>query len=194
MALKFVFVGDSGTGKTSINKKLITGNFFEKENIPTIGAILSCKQYLFEKNQHPIKVEFWDTAGQEKFRSVIPMYYRDASVIFLIFDLTNQLSYQSMTNYWIDLVKNYSSKIYLIGNKSDLINDRIVNKEEIILFANKYNLKYHELSAKTDDLNSFIRDVISLLIKSTDQELSRAKNLSVDLISPKNKDSCCFVN
>jgi len=112
-----------------------------------------------------IKIQLWDAAGQEKFRNIIQSYYRNSSVIFLVFDHSNRQTFEHLT-IWIEQILN-SNKwtdelplFFLIGNKNDLQNQ--VNQEEIDLFCNKYKItSYYSVSAKKDEalLNTIITSV-----------------------------------
>ena len=158
LTFKFVFIGDPGTGKTSINHKFITGQF-EEATDATIGVIFSCKQYYSEKYNTNIKINFWDTAGQERFRSIAPMYYRGSSAILLVFDISDRITYQNIIDYWIEKVKYENCfQIYLIGNKKDL--HRQVTKKEAQELAIKNQFDYKEISAKYDDLDKLLSNII----------------------------------
>ena len=114
---KIVLLGDSHVGKSSIITRLISQTFFD-HNESTIGA--SYHHFIL----NDITLDIWDTAGQEKYRSITPMYYRNAKVALIIFDVTNEKSYKSVA-YWLKELKysgNY--KIYVIGNKVDLLNGK----------------------------------------------------------------------
>lgn len=159
LTLKFVFIGDAGAGKTAINHKFITGEFNESLNKSTVGVVFSCRQFQFKKYKYPIKVHFWDTAGQERFRSIVPMYYRGSSVILLIYDINNRQSFQNIMDYWIGQIKDENCfKIYLIGNKRDL--NRQVSEGEAKLLAKKHGFEYKEISAKEDNLEPLLNEII----------------------------------
>ena len=94
-------------------------------------------------------MEIWDTAGQERFRNIAPLYYRKASAVLIVFDLTNKYSFDQCS-YWvkeIDLKGNPHSLKILVGNKSDLL-EKNINSEEIICFSKENELLYMEVSAK----------------------------------------------
>lgn len=196
LTFKFIFIGDSGAGKTSINQKFITGKF-EEATDTTIGVIFSCKQYYSEKYQTHIKINFWDTAGQERFRSIAPMYYRGSSAILLVFDISNRITYQNIIDYWIEKVKHENCfQIYLIGNKKDL--NRQVTQKEASELAIKNQFDYLEISAKYDDLENLLTDIIdSVHGRVIESGITMAQlkfygvNVDHSQISKKSVIKCC---
>ena len=119
IVVKSIVIGDSCVGKTSIVQRL-TMNDFKQEMGLTIGVEFNVKY--FEIDGKVIKLQIWDTAGQEIFRSITLNYFRDAVVAFLVFDLTNKKSFDNC-KYWIDTIRENSGEntfICLLGNKNDL--------------------------------------------------------------------------
>jgi small GTP-binding protein len=116
---KIVFVGDVNVGKTSIMNRFIEGKFSNQYD-PSIGVDFHAKTIHFRDEQ--LKLQFWDSAGQEKYKSLIPSYVRGASFIFIIFDKSSKASFVSLTN-WIKFIKNIRAEnalLILCGNKIDL--------------------------------------------------------------------------
>lgn len=141
-------MGSSGTGKSSIFHRYITGHFLEN-NFPTIGASFNAK--FIEKSDVTFKVDFWDTAGQERFESLIPLYYKTANIIIVVYDITSYDSY-IRAKKWIITIKNDSNMeplIILIGNMCDLSEKRIIQYGEANLYANQTGVTFYECSAKT---------------------------------------------
>ena len=174
LTFKFVFIGDAGTGKTAINHKFITNQFEETPNT-TIGVIFSCKQFYSHKYKRQIKIHFWDTAGRERFRSIVPMYYRGSSVILLVFDVSNRQSFQNVIDYWINKIKDENCfKIYLIGNKKDLT--RQVCEQEARGVAEQYGFEYKEISTKCDNLEPLLTEIIdSIYLRMAKSEITLDK-------------------
>ena len=119
--VKTVLVGDPGVGKTSLMNRIIS-DAFQMEYLPTIAVDLQSKSInVLDKT---IKLDVWDTAGQEKFRSMCSIHYKGADIIILIFDLNNKKTFESIINDWLDEVAIYSdarkTKILIWGNKSDI--------------------------------------------------------------------------
>ena len=100
--IKVVLIGESGVGKTSIISRYIS-NVFNPFQIASIGASFISKTV--EINNRTIKYELWDTAGQEQYRSVAKIFYQNASVVILVYDITKQSSFDAIKNYWIKEIK-----------------------------------------------------------------------------------------
>ena len=97
-SIKVVLVGESGTGKTSIIQKYCNDVFTEDTNT-TLGCANETK-VIHLSNKKQIKLNIWDTAGQEAFRSINKIFYKDAQIVVLVYDITNQKSFQEVVNYW----------------------------------------------------------------------------------------------
>ena len=142
---KIIFTGDSGVGKTSIINSIM-GQKFSPEYEPSIGVDFFSKTIRYKGRL--IKLQIWDSAGQEKFRSLIPNYIRGSSLIFLIFAIDNKESFQHL-NEWIDFILNVENgNIVIVGNKIDLKDSRQVTKEEAEKFCQEKKYEYFEVSAK----------------------------------------------
>ena len=144
---KLVFLGDQGTGKTSIITRFMYDSF-DRNYQATIGIdFLSKTMYLEDRT---VRLQLWDTAGQERFRSLIPSYIRDSSVAVVVYDISNRASFLN-TATWIEDVRNERGNdviIVLVGNKTDLSDRRQVSVEEGEDKANKDGIMFIETSAK----------------------------------------------
>ncbi len=117
--------------------------------------------------EHQIRVQIWDTAGQELFKSISDTLYKNKDGFFIVFDITNRKSFEGL-GYWIDQINNNSVKdvpIVLIGNKIDLSEKRVVSFEEASAFAKKHCFKYIETSALTNE-NDCIDNAFRILLES----------------------------
>jgi len=151
---KSIVVGDGGVGKTALTLRFSKG-FFTEDYKMTIGVDFHVKTIAIETAEGLIKckLQLWDTGGQERFSSIRPMYYRGSLGTVLVFDLTNSASFEHLPQ-WIEEVRaniKNNIPILLVGNKSDLIDQRAVSIEEISNFTRDFNLYYMETSAKTGD-------------------------------------------
>ena len=107
---KVVLLGESGVGKTCIISRFIN-NTFEDNIMSTTGASYAGKTMTFEEfNNKSIKFEIWDTAGQEKYRALTKIFYKDAGVAILVYDITRKESYQEIKNYWYNQIKEFAPK------------------------------------------------------------------------------------
>jgi GTPase SAR1 family protein len=165
---RLVTVGDAHIGKSSLLHRLTYDSMPPSHSSSTVGAAF------FSKDLSGMRLNMWDTAGQERFRSIIPLYLRDADVVLLVYDLSDAKSFEHLKNYWIDFAKQFASenpKAYksslplrigasneesrsnddplfiLIGNKSDLKNERQVSPEEGVALAKDIGSPFIELSA-----------------------------------------------
>lgn len=146
--LKFIIVGDSSIGKSNILSRF-TDNRFQKFHDPTIGVEFNTKIVSIQNTVY--KLQIWDTAGQETFRSITRSYYRGTTGCLMVYDVTSRESFESLT-FWISDLKNHCDTnivIVLVGNKIDLETNREVSTEEGEMFAEKHNIGFFEISAKT---------------------------------------------
>ena len=157
--LKIVILGASTVGKTSIFIR-----YFQKEFKTTITSVgVDFKPKFFKLEGEKIKVNYIDTAGQEKFKSISQNYLKSTDGVILVFDITNKETL-NLINYWEDFInKNSKPNIgkILFGNKLDLADNREVEYEEGKNLANKLKCKYYEGSAKTGENIEFIMNEIA---------------------------------
>ena len=143
---KIIFVGDAATGKTSIINRIIDNPFNDTYEV-SIGIDFMSKNIRFRGQN--IKIQIWDSAGQEKYKGLIPSYVRNSSIVFIVYDISNRSSFDNIPN-WISFVKNIeNTTMILCGNKTDL--DREVNKNEAEELAKREGLLFFECSAKTNE-------------------------------------------
>ena len=102
---KVVLLGESGVGKTSIIQRYIN-NSFNPGVSSTGGANFTSKTMNFVEEKRRIKFEIWDTAGQEKFRSLAKVFYKNAAVCVLVYDICRSESFEELENFWVDEIKN----------------------------------------------------------------------------------------
>lgn len=140
-----ILVGDTEVGKTSIIKSFVH-NSFDSEQKSTIGALFHT--FKTEIKGQPVIIQIWDTAGQEKYRSLGPIYYRKAQAAIVVYDVTNPDSFKSLDQWILDVKQNTVKAVfYIAGNKSDL--DASVNQEDAINYAQMKEAKIFFTSAKT---------------------------------------------
>jgi len=145
---KYIIIGDTGVGKSCLLLQF-TDKRFQPVHDLTIGVEFGARIVSIEGRQ--IKLQIWDTAGQESFRSITRSYYRGAAGALLVYDITRRETFNHLTR-WLEEARqnaNQSMVIMLIGNKSDLDHRRQVSKEEGEKFAKEHGLIFLETSAKT---------------------------------------------
>ena len=196
--VKLLLLGDSSVGKTSIIIKYISNKFMDT-NIATLGVDYMDKTV--DYNNLKVFLQIWDTSGEEKFRSITRNFYRNADGLLVVFDLTCKESFNHVKN-WINEAKEHKNdiKTILVGNKLDLEDEREVDKETALKFAEKNNLKYLETSAKNGkNINNSFKEMIALILNDkTEQEIKKEFTKSDSSISinsgkdeKKIKKSCC---
>lgn len=145
--LKCVLIGNTNVGKTCIVHMATTGVF--EEAATTLGASYSAKTEVIGENI--FRLQIWDTAGQEKYRGMTPMYYHNAHIALIVYSITNAESFEAVDSWFKSLRDNADSNIliFLIGNKVDLENERTISTEEGEKKAKQYGAEFCEVSAKT---------------------------------------------
>ena len=199
---KLIFLGDQSVGKSCILNRFINDTFTEDYQA-TIGLDFQSKEKVQIDNQD-IHLLLYDTSGQEKFKSLIPMYTRDADIILLVYDVTSKDSFTHLSNWlkiFTDNEIDIKDKIFaVVGNKTDLEDNREVSAEEWKKFAEEKNFIFAEVSAKTGDGIEKLFDVIlKKMLKKKPKllphpQLQVIKIQKIDKkIEPKGgKKDCCF--
>jgi len=156
---KYITLGNSGVGKSSIVSRYINDTFNTDHEI-TLGVEFAIKNIII--NDTKIKIQLWDTAGQEYFKSITKQYYRDSAAVILVYDIANRKSFDDAKLWLADILKvNTNPEIMLIGNKNDLEYKREVLYTEGETFAKENNMLFTELSAKTNNELSFIFNTLA---------------------------------
>ena len=202
ITLKLLLLGDTSVGKTSILTNY-NENKFDKDTIGTIGVEYVYKTITYKNMK--IKLQLWDTSGEERFRTITKNFYRNADVLFLVFDLTREDTFNNIIN-WLSDVKEYNPdlKILLLGNKLDLINERKISTERATNFATKHNLQYLEVSAKDGtNIQKSFEALINLIFKDKlkqeilaefahkDTSFTIDSNSSIKNKNGNKRKSCC---
>jgi len=148
--LKYIIIGDSGVGKSNILLRYQSDSFNE-EFRTTVGVEFVSKT--IDINQIIYRIQIWDTAGQESFRSITRSYYKNSVCACIVYDITSHSSFESIQSWIDDCTKHASNTIllFLIGNKNDLNENREVSYDEGETFAKAHNMMFLETSAKTGD-------------------------------------------
>lgn len=167
ITFRIILLGDSNVGKTSYSLRYFQ-NTFTDSFLTTIGINEESKLIKCANNMY--RVQLWDTAGQEKFRSLPRKYYQNADGIILMYDVNQRKTFEEIKR-WINEIQQNSNKTFeskedsmtmcLIGNKIDDNTNRDVNREEGEELAQRYNLKYYESSCKWNlNINEIMLDII----------------------------------
>ena len=176
---KYILVGDSSVGKSNLLMKF-AHNKFTEDYQATIGVEFGAKN--LELDQQIYRIQIWDTAGQENFRSITRAYYKNSVCAMVVYDITNDNSFQHVQN-WIEDIRNQSPKtvlIILVGNKIDLEDKRAVSYDEGNEFAIKNGILFGETSAKSGD------GIEEIFVKSVREIVKKMKDNYYDL----NSETC----
>jgi small GTP-binding protein len=182
MQKKVVILGDSGVGKTSILFRYIFDKF-DNSNLPTLGASFKSKLIPIPSEADQIKLNLWDTAGQEKFKSLTRMYYQEAEAAVIVYDTTFRESFESAKNWVQDLRENANVPdliIALVGNKCDLTDKIEVTLEEAHVFARAIKAEVVKETSAKDNQG------VSELFQEIGLRLYR-KQKSIDVSTQTNK-------
>ena len=169
---KIIIIGDSGVGKTSLLSKYIKG-VFPSSPLPTIAIEFATKIIQIKEGGF-IKAQIWDTAGQEKYKSITSHHYRKAVGGLIVYDITKRTTFDNVLQ-WLSDLKNNADKgciCALVGNKIDLVekNHRIreVTEDEGKLLAKKYEMLFYETSAlNNQSVNDAFEDLLQKYYPST---------------------------
>ena len=192
---KLIFIGDTNVGKTAITDRLMNNRYLGRYD-NTIGVDFACVNTVIN-NRDRIKTHIWDTAGQERYRSLAPMYYRGAMSAIVVFDITQRSSFDGAKN-WVREIKTKGHKhciIALVGNKTDLVNERVVDVKQIYPYVESEDLLYFETSAKTGkNVERMFKVIGENLPKSKEFYSQNIKIDAVKINSNNNNTSktCCF--
>ena len=187
--LKLLIVGDSTVGKTNFIYRFIE-NKFNQNYIATSGIEL--KTVKIEINKSKIRVQLWDTAGQEKYKAVTKNLFLKVQGTLIMFDITNDNSFNNAKK-WVSSIKEECGKqmqMILVGNKSDLKDERIVKREEASKYAEAEKIEYIETSSKTgDNIQNSINLICQKILENTEFDKDFSFTLEQTFVNKKTK--CC---
>ena len=190
---KVLLLGDSTVGKTCFLLRYCDKTF-QEAHLSTIGLDYRLKSMTLQSGKN-IKLQIWDTAGQDRFRAITKNYYKGANGIILIYDVTNRQSYENVKN-WITQIReeaNPNVVIYLAGNKVDVSEEqKVVKTEDGKKIADEFNLPFYETSAK-NGVN--INKIFEELVEKVDEIYSKIEVPKMEqknkLYNGKTKKACC---
>ena len=187
--LKFVIIGDSGVGKSNILLRYIY-NSFSEEFKTTVGVEFGAKNIEMDKKIY--RIQIWDTAGQENFRSIARAYYKNSVCACVVYDISNHSSFEDI-QVWIDDCTKQTAKsvlLFLIGNKTDLNDKREVSYEEGEAYAKSHKMMFIETSAKTGfNINEIFEKSVKQIAKNINNDVYDLENDSCGIRVGINKDT-----
>jgi len=191
---KILLLGDTSVGKSCLLLRFCD-NSFQEAHLSTIGLDFRLKTINLKDNRK-VKIQIWDTAGEDRFRSITRNYYKGAKGILLIFDVTDKETFTHVRD-WIERIHEESPEgitICLVGNKIDMNESRVISNEEGKKIADEFKIPYFETSAKS---NIGVEEVFTYLVKEVDtiymnehkEEVGRKTVLNQKTKNKKKK--CC---
>ncbi|XP_059574013.1 ras-related protein Rab-13 isoform X1 [Alligator mississippiensis] len=191
---KLLLIGDSGVGKTCLIIRFAEDNF-SSTYISTIGIDFKIRTVEIEGKK--IKLQVWDTAGQERFKTITTAYYRGAMGIILVYDITDEKSFENIQNWMKSIRENASAGVerLLLGNKCDMDGKRKVQRDHAEKLAKEHGIRFFETSAKSslnveEAFTTLARDI---LLKSTKKAGASSKGHLDLAASQKKSGSRCSV-
>ena len=199
---KIIIIGDTCVGKSNILSRYIKDEFRE-DSKSTVGVELGTK-FLKIKGVGA-KLQIWDTAGQERYRSITSSYFRGSHGCFIVYDITNESSFENVDK-WYEQAQKEAGKdtsVILVGNKCDLENERKISKEKGEEKAKTFNCPFFETSAlskiKIDDIfNEMVNNIFERTGGAKNEEdddieiiNENDKAVSLDAEQPQKKKGCC---
>ena len=200
MMVKVILIGDSAVGKTNILSKYLKG-IFQENSKATVGVEFGSK--IFKIDNHNIKAQIWDTAGQEKYKAITGAYYKGSKGAFVVYDITRKDTFESADRWINDLKLTADPKIniILIGNKCDLEDKREVLKEQGEEKAKSFGCAFLETSAmKGDNIDKGFEMMVSEIFKKYGGEtldddefgtVERGEDINIDNKNTNKKKGCC---
>ena len=204
ITLKILLIGDSYVGKTSLLLQYIERECPEN-HMATIGVEFRDK--IIQIDNKKVKLQVWDTSGQERYRSITKNFYRNADGVMFVCDVTKEKTFDNIKNWLIDSEQNANNsnfKKILVGNKIDLKAERAINTQQLQNFANKKEMNFYETSAKDGtNVDKIFTELAKLILEDkSDQQIKEEfshKNRSLSVYSkeseesnnPKKKKGCC---
>ena len=200
---KILLIGDASVGKSSILSKYIN-NTFNEEYTQTVGVDFKIRSVVLD-NDVTVKLQIWDTTGQQRFRTITASYYKSSHIFCCVYDICNNVTFQSIETHLAE-IEEYSNEenlfcTMIIGNKTDLDHDRIVTFEQGKQIADKYNIKYFECSAKTGlGIESMFKYAAQTAVQKKrqyDQKIMQINNARSNSISSSvsnvKTNGCCIL-
>eukprot|EP00002_Diphylleia_rotans_P008043 TRINITY_DN1773_c0_g1_i1.p1 TRINITY_DN1773_c0_g1~~TRINITY_DN1773_c0_g1_i1.p1 ORF type:complete len:207 (+),score=42.76 TRINITY_DN1773_c0_g1_i1:49-669(+) len=189
---KVLIIGDSGTGKSCLMTRFVDDTYSD-HFISTIGVDFKIKTLSLQEKV--IKLQIWDTAGQDRFRAITQSYYHGAHGILVVYDVTNKPSFDHL-QYWFGEINQHANPnvvTVLVGNKIDLVKDRVVDRAEAMALAESKSIKYLESSAKSGEnvLDAFM-NLITEIVTSISQTQRKSSTVQPGPGAPvRSGNGCC---
>ena len=195
VTFKILTIGESGVGKTCILRRFVENKFL-KNHLATIGIDFKTKNLII--NNKEIKLKIWDTAGQERFRNITTQYYKGADGIVLVYDVTDDGSFEKIRDWMAQIQANAEKDdlgLVLLGNKCD-VEPRVVTEEQGNKMAEELHISYFETSALNgqgikEAFEQLARDIMKKKGVGEENKDGRVELNNNDNKKKKEKGDCC---
>jgi len=188
--IKILIVGDTCTGKSCILTRYVNESFIESQ-LATIGVDFSIKT--IELENKTIKLQIWDTAGQEKFRTIVTSYYRGSNAVILTYSITSKESFDNIIDWNNDCSKYAPNNIckILVATKTDLEKNRIVTKKEGHELAKQLGVEFVEISSKANANVDLVFEMLAKNVLKSYKQIKKIQSVSITNDNYKKKSDCC---
>ena len=191
---KVVLLGEMLTGKTSLISRLVDNTFNYNETTTFVASNFSKEIEYSEFNGITLTLQIWDTAGQEKFRSVNKIFYKEAAVVILVYDITNERSFEQLKTYWYQEVKQKGEKnvvFAVAGNKCDLFSDEKISEKEGREFANEIGAVFFQTSPLSNiNVSELFKEVGKVYLQKNGLDKDN-EFIKLNGKKKKKKEGCC---
>ena len=192
--IKVIVIGESWTGKTSLINVTIGEKF--QDNLDS-SYTSSFVQKKFKRGDNEYLLNIWDTSGQEKFRALNKIFFKNSKIVIFVYAINNKQSFIELQEYWVKTLRNelQDTPIYgIVGNKSDLFTEEKVKEDEAIQYSDSLGIKFKLVSAKQNPggFIAFIEELLDDLLKSKGINTKRRNTISINGGYNKEKQkNCC---
>ena len=188
---KVVFIGESGVGKTSIISHFVEGEYVVPQN-QTNEAVFNTKILTLNANNQSLAFELWDTTGQTLLRSMAKLFYSNADVIVLVYNITSLKTFMEVKTYWLDQIKSNAHKeihLVIVGNFADKASKAEVNEEQGKQLAKEANAMFKVISAKdSNDVVELFQEIGNAYYTHCDERNNKTKEKALKIKRDKDKD------
>ncbi len=202
-SVKICLLGGTGVGKTCIINRF-SKNEFNENSVSTSGGSYSVKDITID-DKITVHCDVWDTAGQEKFRSLTKHFYKDAYIVGLVYDITSKISFEGLKGWYNDLKQNGEKYTVLavVGNKTDMYEKEEVNEDEARKYAESIGAEFQLVSAKTgQNINLLFENLVKIYLgpefaakveemKADKGEITKITNETAKKKKKEGKGGCC---
>ena len=189
--IKLLVVGDSSVGKTNFITMFID-NKFNQTYMTTSGMDLKTSSIVVKNKK--IRVQLWDTAGQEKYRAITKNLFLKVQGALVVYDITNDNSFTNLKT-WVKSIKEECGKsmqMIIVGNKCDLDDERVIEKEKALEYAEEEKVEYIETSSKTgENVQKAISQLCEKVLENNEMGAEFSFTLDASSFSKNNKRKCC---